>query len=302
MKGICKKYRYDFKFFIIILLLVFLSACNGMTPTTPIINSFTADSTKIEEGEVVTLSWVVTDASSVIINPAIGSVALSGSTSVTPSETTTYTLTATKGAESSTASVTVIVEKILTIQPGPIEGKDSYVSSLTPGFNYGSNDYLAIGQSIFSTLGVYRANFVFESYNLNSFLQFDLNTLPEDSVVVSAVLKLFQTASLDTSGLIIGVHQITQVWEENIITWNNQPDYLTSAESTVTVPIFINGWLSWDITSLVQGWTNGSIANYGIALQKDSMMMEIIYINCYSSDYAGNPTLRPKLEITYYEP
>jgi len=177
MKGICKKYRYDFKFFIIILLLVFLSACNGMTPTTPIINSFTADSTKIEEGEVVTLSWVVTDASSVIINPAIGSVALSGSTSVTPSETTTYTLTATKGAESSTASVTVIVEKILTIQPGPIEGKDSYVSSLTPGFNYGSNDYLAIGQSIFSTLGVYRANFVFESYNLNSFLQFDLNTL-----------------------------------------------------------------------------------------------------------------------------
>ena len=302
MKGIFNQYGYYFKFFMMILLLVILSACNGISPTVPVINSFTADSTNIEEGEIVTLSWSVTDAVTVILNPGNLIVALSGSTSVTPTETTTYTLTATKGAESSTASVTVIVEKTLTIQPGLTEGKDSYVSSLTPAFNYSSNEYLSIGQTTFSTLAVHRANFVFETHNLITFLQFDLNALPEDSVVVGAVLKLYQTASLDTSSLMIGVHQITQDWEESTITWNNQPVYLVSPESTVTVPAFVAGWLSWDITSVVQGWVNGSIANYGIALQKDSFSTEFVHIDCYSSNHAGSSALRPKLEISYYTP
>ncbi|MBN2541299.1 DNRLRE domain-containing protein [bacterium] len=307
MKGIMRDYNFYIKFFLIILLFIVLSSCDGITPTSPVINSFTADSTTIDEGESVNLSWSVTDATSVSISQGIGPVALSGSTSVSPAETTTFTLTATNSADSSTATVTitvnaVIVEQTLTIQPGPEEGKDSYVSSLTPAFNYSANEYLSIGQSTFSTLGVQRANYVFESYTLRSFLQFDLNALPSDSVVGSAVLKLYQTAPLETSSFMIGVHQISQDWEESTITWNNQPAYLTASESTVTVPAFVTGWLSWDVTSLVQGWVNGSIANHGIALQKDSMIMEFIHIDCYSSNHAGNSALRPKLVITYYVP
>lgn len=281
---------------------IFLFGCNGITPTAPIINSFTADSASITEGEIITLSWTVTDATTVTITPTVGSVALSGSTSVTPSETTTYTLTATKGTESSTASVTIIVGQTLIIQLGATEGKDSYVNSIIPDFNYASSEYLSIGQSIFSVLGLRRDKIILDSYQLRTFLQFNLNGFPNDSVVVSAVLKLYQVTSIETSGLVMGVHQVIQEWEESSVTWNNKPDYLTTPESTVTVPIFMTGWLSWDITSLVQGWENGSIANYGIALQDNGMTMEFIYINCYSSDYTGNPTLHPKLEIIYYVP
>jgi PKD repeat protein len=54
------------------------------TPSSPIIHSFTADQTSITEGENASLSWQVTDAATVTIDQGVGSVALSGSTSVYP--------------------------------------------------------------------------------------------------------------------------------------------------------------------------------------------------------------------------
>jgi hypothetical protein len=313
MKGIPEMNKKYLLLFFALICLPWVSACDGVTHSTPIINSFIASSTSITEGDNVTLSWETTDATTIYLKQQSESgvvtetVALSGSTTVSPAETTTYTLTATSsyGADADSITITVkagITEQILTIQPGSAEGKDSYVSSLTPDFSYASNDYLSIGQSIFSTLGIHRDKITLDSYHLRAFLQFDLNALPADVVVVNAVLKLYQTASLDTSGLMIGVHQVTQEWEESTITWNNKPDSLTSPESTVTVPILVTGWLSWDISSLVQGWANGSIANLGIVLQDDGMAFKYIYINCYSSDYAGNFSLRPILEITYNVP
>ncbi len=76
----------------------------------PVINSFSASKTPIELGETVVLSWTTTNANSVTISPGIGTVATSGSTSVTPSATTTYTLVAVgKAGKSASSSVTVTV-------------------------------------------------------------------------------------------------------------------------------------------------------------------------------------------------
>ncbi len=86
MKGITLNLNYYFKFFIIIAILFFLSSCSATTPSAPIISSFTADDSTIDEGDSVTLSWSVTDASTVTINPGGLIVALSGSTSVSPTE------------------------------------------------------------------------------------------------------------------------------------------------------------------------------------------------------------------------
>jgi len=49
----------------------------------PVIENFSADD--------FTLSWSVSNATSASIDQGIGSVALSGTTSVSPDETTTYT-------------------------------------------------------------------------------------------------------------------------------------------------------------------------------------------------------------------
>jgi len=74
----------------------------------PIIDSFLANPSIIMPiGGSSTLSWSVTDATTVTIDNGIGSVALSGSTVVNPTTDTTYTLTATNSVGSVTESVTV---------------------------------------------------------------------------------------------------------------------------------------------------------------------------------------------------
>ncbi len=80
--------------------------CSG----TPEVGSFIASITSISQGQSVTLSWgAVTNAQSVAIDNGIGSVGTPGSVVVTPTTTTTYTLSAVCGSETATAVVTVNV-------------------------------------------------------------------------------------------------------------------------------------------------------------------------------------------------
>ena len=117
MKSRKTTYFKYFSLFFAIAVLVFIAGCSGTPPAVPIINSFSASPTTITAGESSTLSWSVTDATSVTIDNAIGSVALTGTTTVNPTTTTTYTLTATNSAGSVTATttVTVTVSEVLTI-------------------------------------------------------------------------------------------------------------------------------------------------------------------------------------------
>jgi hypothetical protein len=78
----------------------------------PVINSFTASPGKIQSGDSATLSWNVTNATTVTIDPGLGGVPASGSRSVSPASTTYYTLTATNSAGSRTAQAIVTVEPV----------------------------------------------------------------------------------------------------------------------------------------------------------------------------------------------
>lgn len=77
----------------------------------PTISSFSGTPTVIDSGESITLSWSVNGSSSVSIDQGIGSVAASGSLVLSPSDTTTYTLTALNGEVPSTASTTVTLRQ-----------------------------------------------------------------------------------------------------------------------------------------------------------------------------------------------
>jgi hypothetical protein len=82
------------------------SSCSG----NPVIASFTASPNPITAGSSTTLSWgAVTNADSVEIDHGIGGVAAPGSQSISPSSTTTYTITAHCGSNTTTAQVTITV-------------------------------------------------------------------------------------------------------------------------------------------------------------------------------------------------
>lgn len=71
--------------------------------------SFSANPITIAAGQSSTLQWHVPGASSVVIDPGIGKVAESGTMTVIPGKTQTYTLTASISAGSRSLSTTVIV-------------------------------------------------------------------------------------------------------------------------------------------------------------------------------------------------
>ncbi|MBF0118890.1 MAG: hypothetical protein HQK79_08640 [Desulfobacterales bacterium] len=75
-------------FFDIIFLLLFLPGCN---PTV----SITAESQNIFSGQATTLTWATTNATKAVIDNGIGEVLLNGKKTVTPTETTIYTITVT---------------------------------------------------------------------------------------------------------------------------------------------------------------------------------------------------------------
>ena len=74
----------------------------------PIVVSFSANPASIASGQSSTLAWQTQGADTVSIS-SLGSVALNGSSSVSPTQTTTYTLTAVNRAGQTTAAVTVTV-------------------------------------------------------------------------------------------------------------------------------------------------------------------------------------------------
>jgi peptidoglycan-associated lipoprotein len=80
------------------------------TPAAPAVAQFSAEPSSIERGQSATLRWEVTgESTNVSINQDIGTVRSAGSQQVTPTSSTTYTLTATGAGGTVTASATVSV-------------------------------------------------------------------------------------------------------------------------------------------------------------------------------------------------
>lgn len=71
--------------------------------------TLSADRTSINQGESVKLTWSTTDAANVSIAPEVGAVTPQGSTTVSPSTSTTYTLTASSAGGNTDATVRISV-------------------------------------------------------------------------------------------------------------------------------------------------------------------------------------------------
>jgi peptidoglycan-associated lipoprotein len=82
-------------------------------PRAPTVAQFSAEPTSIQRGQSSTLRWEVSgDVTSVSIDQAVGTVQNTGSRTVSPNNSTTYTLTATGPGGRTTGSATVTVTSL----------------------------------------------------------------------------------------------------------------------------------------------------------------------------------------------
>src|SRR5690348_3229153 len=79
-------------------------------PAAPAIEQFSAEPGSIQRGQSSTLRWQVNgQTTSITINQGVGAVQATGNTRVSPTDSTTYTLTATGPGGTTTGSATVSV-------------------------------------------------------------------------------------------------------------------------------------------------------------------------------------------------
>ena len=99
----------------------------------PVVKTFSASPAIINAGEVTTISWTVNGANSVFIDQGVGSVALNGTTTVSPAVTTTYILTANNAAGNTTVRCQVTVKGSIQGGPGTPIGPTAGIPAATAG-------------------------------------------------------------------------------------------------------------------------------------------------------------------------
>jgi gliding motility-associated-like protein len=184
----------------------------------------------------------------------------------------------------------------VTLQPNASAGKDAGLFSCIPcGFN--NQNY---GQHL-DLMGLAWTNGGAESLT-RGLLQFDLCVLPIDAVITDARLSLYQntTSGHGSHSSLSGpnkclLERVTQPWDEQAVTWDNQPPSTSLHAVTLAPSSSANqNYLHIDVTQLVKDMVG---QNYGfmLRLETESYYRKLVFA---SSDHA-NPALHPKLEITY---
>ncbi len=182
--------------------------------------------------------------------------------------------------------------------------EDSFIRSGFPNNNYSSYTYLEIG-----TDNRYRP-----------IIRFTPNQDIAGATVVSATLYLYAYTIVNNHS--VEAYRVLQDWVNNQVTWNIwktgnswftagcasaddaegddslSADRHVTALGTTSFPDTGDGnWYTWNITSLVQGWVDGSIKEYGLLLKSSNeVSSNRVYIYSSESTQDGK---RPYLEIEY---
>lgn len=178
------------------------------------------------------------------------------------------------------AAITAIPGTMV-LQLGPGDGKDTMVRGAThTDENYGDYPRLGIGQG--------------SETPVDTLIEFDLSGVGI-SKVKSAKLQLYAYHEWYSSGETASLYGVPREWEEMTATWLSEEENIGELLAT-RVNDGINKWYEWEIPAwLVEQWIADPASNHGLRLIDRTYG----YVTFYSSDYADDPTLRPKLILEY---
>jgi len=190
----------------------------------------------------------------------------------------------------------------LTIQPGST-GNDVWIEDAS---NKNSYNFLSVGKQ--------------SGYNKKRMLiEFpDLSSIPAGSTVTKATMSLNyykQNCGSDTPlSRTLSVHRLLKdfaesqatrdlrltntTWNVSYVGLNNIDARNISDNMTFVASTPYGRWVSFDITAAVNAWLADSSSNKGVVIYATNENTNGCDMRFYSSEIS-NPSLRPKLEITY---
>lgn len=108
-------------------------------------------------------------------------------------------------------------------------------------------------------------------------VQFDLGNLLIGSTIITAQLRLNQTAAgcINSSSTIF-TEAVLEPWGENVVTWDSRPRSSTQGDPGT----FSNalGFRTWDVSNTAKKWADGTLTNNGLLLYNE--ITPIPFGNC----------------------
>jgi len=139
---------------------------------------------------------------------------------------------------------------------------DALIKHRAPDTNYGSAEVL-------QTRNDYGAS---SGWAYDSFVKFDLSSVPSNATIYYAYLRLYYYKKKDNNpaGRDLNLYRATSNWDEETVTWNTQPSCASQPTTHATVPSSIGVWMEWDVSSDVLDFIAGSKINYGWKLTDEN--------------------------------
>lgn len=186
-------------------------------------------------------------------------------------------------------------DSCVTVTPNVENWKDACIQNIAPNQNFANDeDFIAAAWTNSGSLSIMR-----------SLLKFEI-PVPSNAIITSAKLSLYHYNSTSNVGhsTLSGsnscvLKKITSNWDENTLTWNNQPN--TTTQNQVLLPESNNNnqdYTNIDITNMVIDFYNNPTTNFGMLLKLEN---ENYYRSLlFASKDCNDMTKRPKIEICYH--
>lgn len=186
-----------------------------------------------------------------------------------------------------TARVSRPLEQTVTLNAAA----DATLISLDATQNYGSNELLGVAYGYQSTSGA-TALVLGKAVAL---LNFDVSSIPTDSVIDSAVLELYLASASGADPVNLSLYVVQNPWDEYTATWSSPTMHVGQYGLTWQLDKY-PGYKSIGIEGFVSSWINGS--NYGMML-RGPFDEPSLYSRTFGSRESGNG---PRLVVSYHLP
>lgn len=199
---------------------------------------------------------------------------------------------------------------ILTLQPDETTGLDTFLRKGQPVTNQNGDGNIGVGEDNVGGDLVDRG-----------LIQFDLSSIPADSVINSAVLTLtysFAGNTDATNNRTMRVYRMLRAWEETTCTWNTydgtnnwgtagasntttdrEASDIGSVACATTDAQFATKDVTLTASAIQEMITGGAFTNNGFLLQMDTETDDL-YLFCTSNN--ATASRRPKLVVDYTPP
>lgn len=165
---------------------------------------------------------------------------------------------------------------------------DTYTMQANPSTNYYLEGRLRVGNYNGST---------FTSGRCYTYIRyFTMPSIPTGSTINNATFVVKLRAG-QTTAAPCTAYRISTSWDGSALVWNNNP---SRTDATASVNHVDFATYTFDVTSIVAKWYNGTASDYGFGVAYTNESTADLN-SFYSSDY-GSASYSPALSITYTEP